>query len=162
MGGRAGGTAGLLALLLLPACPFTRLPAQARDTTSARVASPPGAPAAPKLIKPVSALWRSLLLPGWGQARTGRNVAGAAFVLFEGVAVMMTVRAVQEKHYMEESGSANVASKRQQIQDWVVLWGFNHLFAGAEAFVSAHLLDFPKELKVRAVPGGIGVSFPLP
>jgi hypothetical protein len=28
--------------------------------------------------------------------------------------------------------------------------------------VSAHLLDFPKELKLRAGPGGIGVSFPLP
>ena len=161
VGGWAGSTAILLTLLL-PAYPLTRLRAQAHDTTSARVAPPPGAPAAPKLIKPVSALWRSLLLPGWGQARSGRNVPGAAFVLCEGVAVMMTVRAVQEKHYMEESGSANVASKRQQIQDWAVLWGFNHLFAGAEAFVSAHLLDFPKELKVRAMPGGIGVSFLLP
>jgi hypothetical protein len=76
---------------------------------------------------------------------------------------MMTVRAVQEKHYMEETGSVDpLASKRQQIQDWAVLWGFNHLFAAAEAFVSAHLLDFPKELKLRAVPRGIGVSFPLP
>ena len=75
---------------------------------------------------------------------------------------MMTVRAMQEKHYLEETGSENLASKRQQIQDWFVLWGFNHLFAGAEAFVSAHLQDFPKELKIRAVPGGIGVSFPLP
>jgi hypothetical protein len=113
-------------------------------------------------VKPVAALWRSLLIPGWGQARTGRNFTGAAFVVWEGVAVMMTVRAVQEKHYMEETGSVNVDLKRQQIQDWAVLWGFNHLFAGAEAFVSAHLLDFPKELKLRAVPHGIGVSFPLP
>ena len=103
-----------------------------------------------------------MLVPGWGQAVTGRHVTGAAFVIWEGVAVMMTVRAVQEKHYMEQSGSANVGSKAQQIQDWAVLWGFNHLFAGAEAFVSAHLMDFPKELKVRVAPGRIGVSFPLP
>jgi hypothetical protein len=75
---------------------------------------------------------------------------------------MMTVRAVQEKRYAEQTSSVTLASKRQQIQDWVVLWGFNHLFAAAEAFVSAHLLDFPKELKVRAGPGRIGVSFPLP
>ena len=160
-GGRAAGWAGtaMMLALLVPAYPPTRLPAQTPDTTSVRAPSPS---AAPKTIKPVSALWRSLLIPGWGQACTGRNFTGAAFVVWEGVAVMMTVRAVQEKHYMEETGSVNVGSKRQQIQDWAVLWGFNHLFAGAEAYVSAHLLDFPKELKVRAVPRGIGVSFPLP
>ena len=151
----------MLALLLI-AYPPTRLPAQIPDTTSVRAPSPPAAPDSSKRIKPVAALWRSLLIPGWGQARTGRTVTGAAFVIWEGVAVMMTVRAVQEEHYMELTQSVDTTSKRQQIQDWVVLWAFNHLFAGAEAFVSAHLLDFPKELKLRAVPRGIGVSVPLP
>jgi hypothetical protein len=42
-----------------------------------------------------------------------------------------------------------------------VLWIFNHLFSGAEAFVSAHLQDFPRDLRIRAMPGGIGVSLPL-
>lgn len=155
--GETGKTAILLALLL-PAYPSARLPAQTPDSTKTRAPTAVTRPA----IKPVSALWRSLLIPGWGQACTGRNFTGAAFVVWEGVAVMMTVRAVQEKHYMEETNSVNLTSKRQQIQDWAVLWGFNHLFAGAEAFVSAHLMDFPKELKLRAVPHGIGVSFPLP
>jgi hypothetical protein len=138
-------------VLLLTARPPDRLTAQARDSTHATVT-----------IKPVAALWRSLLLPGWGQAATGRHFTGAAFATWEGVTIMMTVRAVQEQHYMEETGSKNLGSKRQQVQDWVVLWVFNHLFSGAEAFVSAHLQDFPKELKVRAFPGGIGVSLPLP
>jgi hypothetical protein len=44
----------------------------------------------------------------------------------------------------------------------MVLWGFNHLFSGAEAYVAAHLRDFPRDLKVRAFPGGVGVSVPLP
>jgi hypothetical protein len=154
---KTGGLAGLLALLCLTANPPTRLPAQTPDTTPA-----PRTAAGPKPVKPISALWRSLLIPGWGQARTGRHVTGAAFVVWEGFAAMMTVRAVQEKHYMEETNSENLPSKRQQIQDWIVLWGFNHLFAGAEAFVSAHLMDFPKELKVRIAPGRIGVSVPLP
>jgi hypothetical protein len=148
--------------LLLAVQPPNRLTAQSPDSISARAPSHPAAPDTAKRIKPVGALWRSLLIPGWGQARTGRHVTGAAFVIWEGVAVMMTVRAVQEKHYLQESGSVNLAAKRQQIQDWGVLWGFNHLFAGAEAYVSAHLLDFPKELKLRAVPRGIGVSVPLP
>jgi len=159
-GGKAGGIAGLLALLLV-GFPPSRLPAQARVPTPSTV---PDTSKHPKLVSPVGALWRSLLIPGWGQARTGRNFTGAAFVAFEGVAIMMTVRAAQELDYMEATGSdsSNVANKRQQIQDWVVLWGFNHLFAAAEAFVAAHLMDFPKELKIRAVPGGFGVSLPLP
>jgi hypothetical protein len=39
---------------------------------------------------------------------------------------------------------------------------FNHLFSGAEAFVSAHLRHFPPDLRLRAVPGGIAVSLSLP
>ena len=146
--------------VLLTGYPPNRMTAQSPDTTHA--SRPAAAPDTTHRIKPIGALLRSLLIPGWGQAVTGRNVTGAAFVIWEGVAAMMTVRAVQEKHYMEETGSVNLPSKRQQIQDWVVLWGFNHLFAGAEAFVSAHLMDFPKELKVRVTPGRIGVSVPLP
>ena len=127
--------------------PSVCLSGQARDTT--------------RFIKPVAALWRSLLIPGWGQAAAGRPVTGAAFVTWEGVTVMMTVRALQEERYMKESGSTNVAAKRQQVQDWAVLWVFNHLFAGAEAFVSAHLQDFPKDVKIRAMPGRVRVSVPL-
>ena len=149
-------TAGLLAASL-HAGPLT---AQARDTS--RAAPPPVSAATQKHIKPVDALWRSLLIPGWGQAATGRNMAGAAFAVWEGVTIMMTARAVQEKHYMEETGSANVASKDQQIQDWVVLLIFNHLFAAAEAYVAAHLMDFPKELQIRAGPGGAGIGVTLP
>src|SRR5256885_8876030 len=47
--------------------------------------------------------------------------------------MMMTLKARQELHYIEQSGSGNVQAKRQQVQDWLILWIFNHLFAGAEA-----------------------------
>jgi hypothetical protein len=113
-------------------------------------------------VRPMGAFLRSLVLPGWGQAATGRRVTGAVFVAWEGVAAMMTLKAQSEKHYLEQSGSDNVASKRQEVQDWLVLWIFNHFFSGAEAFVSAHLQDFPKDLKVQAFPGGVGVSLPVP
>jgi hypothetical protein len=103
-----------------------------------------------------------MLLPGWGQAATGRNVTGALFVIWEGTTVYMTIKAKQEVHYYEEAGLPNQHAKRQEVQDWMVLWGFNHLFAGAEAYVAGHLRDFPPDLKVRAFPGGVGVSFTLP
>jgi len=143
-----------------------RLSGQAKDTARARATpakpTPAKTVAQPKRVKPVDAMFQSLFIPGWGQASTGRNGAGAAFAVWEGVTIMMTARAVQEKHYMEESGSDNVASKGQQVQDWVVLLVFNHLFSAAEAFVSAHLQDFPKELKIRAGPGGAGVGITVP
>ena len=113
-------------------------------------------------VKPMGAFWRSLLLPGWGQAVTDRHMTGAAFAAWEGVTAMMTLKAQQEVNYFKSIGSANVRLKRQEVQDWLVLWIFNHLFAGAEAYVSAHLRDFPPDLKMRAVPGGVGISIPLP
>lgn len=140
--------------VLLTAQPPNRLAAQ--DTT--RIPIPADTI---RGIKPMGAFWRSLVLPGWGQAVTDRHVTGAAFVAWEGVTVMMTLKAQQEANYFKAIGSPNVRLKRQEVQDWLVLWIFNHLFSGAEAFVSAHLRDFPADLQVRAFPGGIGVSLPL-
>jgi hypothetical protein len=149
---------GTLALALT-ARPPDRLTAQGTPD-SQQVTVPPKDTA--HQIGPAGALWRSLLLPGWGQAATGRNVTGALFVAWEGTTMYMTLKARQEANYFKESGSPNLSSKRQEVQDWLVLWGFNHLFAGAEAYVAAHLRDFPKDLKFQAVPGGIGLSLPLP
>jgi len=110
----------------------------------------------------MGAFLRSLLVPGWGQAATGRRVTGAVFTAWEGVTVMMTLKAQSEMHYLKETRSPNVSAKRQEVQDWIVLWAFNHLFSVAAAFVSAHLQDFPKDLKLRALPRGIGISVPVP
>ena len=152
---RLGGwtvSVAILAVALLTVYPSNRLAAQARvvptDTTHR--------------IRPFGAFWRSLVLPGWGQAETGRPVTGAVFAAWEGVTAMMTLKAQSELHYLRESGSANVSAKRQEVQDWLVLWIFNHFFSGAEAFVSAHLQDFPKDLQIRAFPGGVGITVRVP
>ena len=113
-------------------------------------------------VRPLGAFWRSFLLPGWGQAVTNRRTTGAAFVAWEGVTAMMTLKAQQEANYFKAIGSPNLQLKRQEVQDWLVLWIFNHLFSGAEAYVSAHLMDFPPDLEVRAFPRGIGVTVSLP
>ena len=148
---------GALLALLLSCYPPNRLTAQTPTDT----VTPPAVQDTSHHLKPFAAAWRSLLIPGWGQAVLGRDVAGAMLASWEGVTMMMTLKARQELHYIERSGSGNVRAKRQQVQDWLILWIFNHLFAGAEAFVSAHLQDFPKELRVQALPAGIGVRIPL-
>jgi hypothetical protein len=117
-------------------------------------------------IPPLGAFGRSLLLPGWGQAVLGRRVTGAFFVFWEGVTLTMTLKAAHQVHYIEALGdTARLKAKKQEVQDWAVLLAFNHLTAGAEAFVSAYLWDFPVELEARALPSGavgIGLRVPLP
>jgi hypothetical protein len=141
--------------VFLSVIPSFRLSAQ--DTS--RVV--PAVDTLPKVVRPMGAFWRSFLLPGWGQAVTGRKTTGAVFVAWEGVTAMMTLKAQQEANYFKSIHSQSLKLKRQEVQDWLVLWIFNHLFSGAEAYVSAHLRDFPSDLQVRAFPGGIGVSIPI-
>ena len=158
---RIGGWA--VSVVILTVYPPNRLTAQ--DTTRAPIVTTGAIVVAPDTahrIKPFNAFWRSLLLPGWGQAETGRPVTGALFAAWEGVTAMMTLKAQSEVHYLREAGSTNVGAKRQEVQDWLVLWIFNHFFSGAEAFVSAHLQDFPKDLKVQAFPRGVGVTVTVP
>ena len=142
----------LLAAALVTARPPDRLTAQ--DTTAV--------PDTASHVGPLGALWRSMLLPGWGQAANDRHTVGAIFVAWEGVTMMMTLKAREEADYFREIDSPLLDSKRREVEDWLVVWVFNHVFAGMEAFVSAHLRDFPPDLTLRAVPGGVGVSLPLP
>jgi hypothetical protein len=111
-------------------------------------------------ISPLGAFGRSLLLPGWGQAILGRRVTGAFFVFWEGLTLTMTLKAAHQLDYIETTGDREaIDAKKQEIQDWAVLLIFNHLVAGAEAFASAYLWDFPVELEQRVLPGervGVG------
>ena len=161
-GGSAVRRLVVAVIVLLTAKPPNRLTAQ--DSTRTQDTSHMVLPADTMHhgVRPMGAFWRSFLIPGWGQAVTGREVTGATFVAWEGVTAMMTLKAQQEANYLKEIHSANLKLKRQEVQDWLVLWIFNHLFAGAEAYVSAHLRDFPPDLKVRAFPNGIGIAVPLP
>jgi hypothetical protein len=113
-------------------------------------------------ISPANALWRSMLLPGWGQARLNRKLAGGIFVAWEGVTLGMTLKTRSELRYLRRVGSVRGNDKRQEHEDWIVLLAFNHLFAGLEAYVSAHLADFPGDLRFQAVPGGVGAAITLP
>lgn len=116
-------------------------------------------------ISPLMAFGRSLLLPGWGQAVLGRRVTGAFFVFWEGLTLTMTLKASHQLDYLEsiDADEEQLSAKRQEIQDWVVLLVFNHLLAGAEAFVSAYMWDFPVELEQRALPEGrMGIGARVP
>ena len=113
-------------------------------------------------ISPFNALWRSLLLPGWGQARLNRKLAGGMFVAWEGVTLGMSLKTRRELRYLRRTNSGRAEDKRQEHEDWLVLLAFNHLFAGLEAYISAHLADFPGDLRFEALPGGVGATISVP
>jgi hypothetical protein len=165
-GGRAVGRTVAVSRTVLVVLTAVMVTVRPPDRLSAQVPSESLPPTPPvrdtsHQVGPAGALWRSLLLPGWGQAATGRKVTGALFTIWEGTTMYMTLKAHEEAGYFKASGSPNLKSKRQEVQDWLVLWGFNHLFSGAEAFVAAHLRDFPADLKIQVVPGGVGFRLPL-
>ena len=113
-------------------------------------------------ITPMGAFYRSLMVPGWGQATLGRKVTGGIMVAWEGVTLGMTIKTSHELAYYENTHSVNIAAKEQERQDWLVLLVFNHLFSGLEAYVSAHLWDFPPDLHLQALPHGVGASVSIP
>lgn len=136
------------------------------DDTSHLAATQANAPdTLPPLTRPISpggALWRSLLVPGWGQARMGRSLTAGFFLAVEGVAVGMALKANSELKYMRETGSPSVDAKTMEREDWLVIVGVNHLLAGLEAYISAYLWDFPGDLHLQRTPNGTAAAVSLP
>lgn len=121
-------------------------------------------PAAPDSAFPSarSALIRSLVLPGWGQAYVGASGRGAFYFALEAGSLWMVYRANQAlsaarqlEYELRENGALGsqqrhplAASRAQQVEDWITLSIFWALFAGADAYVSAQLADFPGHVGV--------------
>lgn len=61
--------------------------------------------------------------------------------------------------------TSNLISVRKlQVEDWIAVVVFNHLFAGADAFVAAQLWDLPSHVALRAAAlpnGGTSVALSL-
>ncbi|HEX5830529.1 MAG TPA: hypothetical protein VFY16_06070, partial [Gemmatimonadaceae bacterium] len=47
-----------------------------------------------------------------------------------------------------------VRARRLHLEDWIAVLVFNHIIAGADAFVAAHLWDVPGSVSARITPSG--------
>lgn len=113
---------------------------------------------------PLNFFFRSLLIPGWGQAALDRKLTGGLFVMFEGLSWSMMLKSNIEQRYLDKADTATATFRKSERQDWIALIVFNHLFSALEAYVSAHLLDFPADLHARVLPGGrtgFGITIPI-
>jgi len=51
-----------------------------------------------------------------------------------------------------------VDSRKTLVEDWIAVLVFNHLFAGADAFVASLLWDLPARVGMRKLPRGVGLG----
>lgn len=134
----------------------------------------PAAPVDTSLRPPLTprrAFVYSLLAPGYAQTVLGRPTAAAVFVLAEAAAALMIFessanlrearRLARDTVFMgtDPSGApvrqpgafprGLVRARQAQVEDWIAVLLANHVFAGADAFVAAHLWDVPARVSPR-------------
>lgn len=109
----------------------------------------------------MGAFFRSLVLPGWGQAAVDQPLRGAFYFAMEAGSLFMLLKSSAKLSAAERAfpaDSALIESRKEQVEDWAVLAGFWALFAGIDAWVSAQLWDFQGEV-VPPPDGSAGVAF---
>lgn len=128
-------------------------------------------------VSPRGAFLRSLVLPGWGQSAVGAPGRGGVYFALESVSLWMLYRTQQrlsearaQQAFLLETGVLApqeeyglVTSREQQRQDWLVLSIFWLFFAGADAYVAAHLRNFEERVGVQPDPdGGLRIEATVP
>ncbi len=115
-------------------------------------------------VTPMGAFFRSLILPGWGQAAVDRPVRGAFYFTMEAASLWMLFKTQSKLDAARRAGDDDLADSRQeQKEDWIVMAVFWALFSGVDAWVSAHLWDF--EGAVVPPPDGspgVAVQYSVP
>jgi hypothetical protein len=50
-----------------------------------------------------------------------------------------------------------VRARQTHVEDWIAMIIFNHLFAGIDAYVAAHLWQLPAQVEIRALPSALTI-----
>lgn len=119
-------------------------------------------------VSPRGAFFRSVLLPGWGQAHVGAPARGAAYFALAAGSGWMTYLTRQqlgdaraEQEWLRDTGAINLTdetdfaiARSQHFEDWAALTIFLMFLSGADAYVAAYLADFGERVEVRSAEGG--------
>jgi hypothetical protein len=103
----------------------------------------------------MSAFFRSVLIPGWGQLAADQPVRGAFYFAMQTATVYMVFRT--QNRIDDAEGEELKESRREQREDWLVLAGFWALASGVDAWVSAHMWGFEGEV-VLPPDGSAGIA----
>ena len=124
------------------------------------VPPPPSDSAGGPPVSAMGAFWRSLLIPGWGQASVDRPTRGAFYFAGEAGIVWMVFKTNAKLQSAKRGLPVDedlVSSRENQLEDWLILAGFWALFAGVDAWVSTKMWGFETEVRPPA-SGGTGVE----
>jgi len=101
---------------------------------------------------PLGAVWRSALVPGWGQWYTGHRWKAA---LVAGAEVFFIGAAVYEHEQVSRSVTESEADRHRDRRGTFVLWFMGTLvYSMLDAYVDAHLYGLDEGLEiVRLGPG---------
>lgn len=138
-------------------------------------------------ISPRRAFLYSLVVPGQGQTSLHRPKAAALFATIELGSIAMIAKSKNDlriaKARVRDSvitgykptGTgdsvavkvpdrlvARIKARRLHVEDWMATLLFNHLFAGADAFVAAQLWDLPAQVSFQPMPRGAAVTVSVP
>jgi hypothetical protein len=139
-------------------------------------------------VSPRAAFLSSLVVPGYGQTRLGRPTAASIFVAVELFGIALARKSAADlrtaEKYEDDSitvripidpatglpqperapgafSADRVRARRQHYEDWIAVLAFNHLFAGADAFVAANLWDLPTQISVHSTDRGTTLALSL-
>lgn len=158
-----------LLLLVLLACFGSSAQAQDPVRVPADSAAPDSIRPAPAVVEPdavadtavrrgpspTGSLLKSLVLPGLGQITMGREMTAGVFIAIEAGTLAMVLKSQRDLDAANELGDqVAIDDAKRKREDWLVLMGLNHALSALEAYISAHLWDFPADLELRAAPGG--------
>jgi hypothetical protein len=117
-------------------------------------------------FSPRGAFFRSLALPGWGQAYVGSPGRGAVYFSLAGGSVWMSyvsrrqlLDARRARGWLIATGQIEAGedtdfaiARARHFEDWAALSIFLFFLAGADAYVAAYLADFDERIEVRPGP----------
>ena len=86
-----------------------------------------------------------------------RDTVGTPVVDAVGKPVIDSVTGVQKVTYAFRNPNlvGRIRARRTHLEDWVAAIIFNHLFAGADAYVAANLQDFKANVQANATDRGV-------
>jgi hypothetical protein len=126
-------------------------------------------------LSPRRAFLTSLVAPGYAQAILGRPNGSALFIFTEAIVLLMvreTATELRQARRLQDDSvalyfvnpttgvpdtiyesarypTALVRARRAHFEDWIAALVANHIIAGADAFVAAHLWDVPIRVGLR-------------
>jgi len=132
-------------------------------------------------ISPKAAFLRSLVVPGWGQSALRRSTAATLFSAAEIGAIYMVAKSradLRSARTLSGCDSIRIGdpslgggvtrvpavpeglinARRLHLEDWLAVLIFNHLIAGADAYVAANLWDLPARVSITHTPAGTGLG----